>query len=312
MAGQAAHRGRRAFTLIELLVVIAIIGLLAALLVPAVQMAREAARRTQCKNNLKQLGLALHNYLDVAGRFPPGYVAGTSTIATTTPGWGWAVMLLSHLEGSTIFNRLNCRVPIEDPMNAAAAAETIPTLLCPSDQAPPGTFNITSDPADSVVVVATTPCSYAGSVGNDAAEVDNDAVPWNGVLFRNSSVAVEDILDGTSNTFVIGERAWALTNGAWVGAPNGGLTRAGRLNPMAPVFASSAVAVLAHANIVNNRFDADGGLDDFSSLHPGGAQFLFCDGSVHFLRDVTTPGGWRDTYQALATRAGREAATFSE
>jgi len=303
---------RSGFTLIELLVVIAIIGTLVALLLPAVQAAREAARRTQCKNNLKQMGLALHNYHDVLRCFPPGYIAGSEHITSTTPGWSWAVMIMPYLELSNASHTLDTLLPIEDPANTAGAIQRLPVFLCPSDIYPDSPFALTSDPANSVVVIQTTPCSYAGCVGNDSAEVDNNLVPWNGVLYRNSQISVDDITDGTSSTIVIGERAWAQTRGTWVGAPQGSIIRAGSMNPFSAATATSAVGILAHAHWINNKVDSDGGLDDYASLHPGGAHFLFADGSVRFLQDVTTPGGWETTFQAMGTRNGREAIVVSE
>jgi prepilin-type N-terminal cleavage/methylation domain-containing protein/prepilin-type processing-associated H-X9-DG protein len=306
------ERLRSGFTLIELLVVIAIIAILVALLLPAVQAAREAARRTQCKNNLKQMGLALHNYHDALGCFPPGYIAASDDITSTTPGWSWAVMIMPYLELSNANHTLNTLLPIQDPSNSAGVILRLPVFLCPSDIYPDSTFAVTSDPADTVVVIQTTPCSYAGNVGNDSSEVDNNLVPWNGVLFRNSQVRADDITDGTSSTIIIGERAWAQTKGVWVGAPQGALIRAGSMNPFSAATATSAVGILAHAHWINNKIDADGGLDDYASLHTGGAQFLFADGSVRFLQDVTTPGGWETTFQAMGTRNGREAIVVSE
>jgi len=309
---QQLDRQPKAFTLIELLVVIAIIGVLVALLLPAVQAAREAARRTQCRNNLKQIGLAMHNYIDTFKTFPPGYIAGSSDIAVTTPGWGWAAMILPQLEQTALFEKLNLDLPIEDPSNSVGIQTFLPSYVCPSDICPIGAFAVTSDPANFVLVVQTTPCSYAGCVGNDSCDVDSNATPWNGVLYRDSKTRIADITDGTTSTILVGERAWALTNGLWVGAPNTALIRGGKLNNFSPVTATSAIGILAHAHWVNNRYDSDGGLDDYASLHPNGANFLFADGAVHFLMDVTTEGGSEDTFQALATRSGGETATLSQ
>jgi prepilin-type N-terminal cleavage/methylation domain-containing protein/prepilin-type processing-associated H-X9-DG protein len=303
---------RRAFTLIELLVVIAIIAILVALLLPAVQAAREAARRTHCKNNLKQMGIALHNYHDALGCLPPGYIAGSEDITSTTPGWSWGTMIMPYLELSNANFTLNTLLPIEDPSNASGVQQRLPIFLCPSDIYPDSPFTITSDPADTVVVIQTTPCSYAGNVGNDSSEVDDNAVRWNGVLYRNSQIRLDDITDGTSTTIVIGERAWAQTKGTWVGAPQGALIRAGSMNAFSTVTASSAIGILAHAHWINNKTDSDGGLDDYGSLHSGGAHFLFADGSVRFLQDVTTEGGWETTFQAMGTRNGREAIAVPE
>jgi prepilin-type processing-associated H-X9-DG protein len=292
--------------------VIAIIAILVALLLPAVQAAREAARRTQCKNNLKQMGLALHSYHDNLNCFPPGYIAGSDDITSTTPGWGWAVMIMPYLELANPGHSINTLLPIEDPSNTVGVVPRLPVFLCPTDIYPDSPFAVTSDPADTVVVIQTTPCSYAGCVGNDASEVDNNLVPWNGVLFRNSQIRADDITDGTSSTIIIGERAWAQTKGVWVGAPQRALIRAGSMNPFFAATATSAVGILAHAHWINNKVDTDGGLDDYASLHPGGAHFLFADGSVRFLQDVTTAGGWEATFQAMGTRNGREAIVVTE
>src|SRR5262245_60462030 len=109
------HR-RRGFTLIELLVVIAVIAILVSLLLPAVQQAREAARRTQCRNNLKQIGLALHNYHTACNMFPPGYVAGAPYPATTN-GWSWCAQILPHLDQTPLYEKINFQLPVEDPVN---------------------------------------------------------------------------------------------------------------------------------------------------------------------------------------------------
>ncbi len=127
--------GRRpAFTLIELLVVIAIIAVLVALLLPAVQQAREAARRSQCVNNLKQLGLALQNYHDMHRLFPPGYVSNFDTSGNDTgPGWGWAALLMPCLDQMPLYNQINFSLPVESVQNAAPRLATIASELCPSD-----------------------------------------------------------------------------------------------------------------------------------------------------------------------------------
>jgi len=145
MSYPPVRESRRGFTLIELLVVIAIIATLIALLLPAVQQAREAARRSQCKNNLKQLGIALHNYHDTHSCFPAGYYSyGTSTgsgpgwaeIDPTTwdaaPGWTWSMMLLPYLDQANVYNALNVNLPCWNLANAGAAQTTLPVFLCPS------------------------------------------------------------------------------------------------------------------------------------------------------------------------------------
>src|SRR5271166_5708441 len=162
----------RGFTLIELLVVIAIIAVLIALLLPAVQSAREAARRMRCVNNLKQIGIALHNYHhDALSIFPPGYIAASQFIdgeTDTAPGWSWASMILPQLDQPPLYSSINIYLPIQ------AAANTVATAA---------------------------PSSYAACTGSDAADValglNNDG-SGNGLFFRNSGVRISAITDGTS------------------------------------------------------------------------------------------------------------------
>jgi prepilin-type processing-associated H-X9-DG protein len=142
--------------------------------------------------------------------------------------------------------------------------------------------------------------------------VDDNATPWTGVLYRNSKVRIADITDGTTYTIVVAERAWAQTNGSWVGAPNTGLIRAGKMNSSAPMYETAAFAVLGHAHWINNPSDPDGGMDDLSSLHPNGAHCLFADGSVRFMQNATTDGGWETTVQAMGTRSGGEMINLSD
>ena len=115
-----------------------------------------------------------------------------------------------------------------------------------------------------------------------------------------------DILDGASNTTLLGERAFALVNGAWCGAPQNGVVRPGSLNPWPNVTATSPIFTLVHNNYINIKTDSDGGLDDFASLHSGGAQILFADGSVRFIPSITSDSPQRKAFWAMGTRAGGE------
>jgi prepilin-type N-terminal cleavage/methylation domain-containing protein/prepilin-type processing-associated H-X9-DG protein len=295
------RRARTAFTLIELLVVIAIIAILIGLLVPAVQKVRESAARLQCQNNLKQLGLACHAYHDSYKRFPPGYTAAgaySEGATDTAPGWGWAAYLLPYIEQAPLFRQIDFTQPIQ---NQAAAQAVLPLLLCPSDQVN-GAFTVSSATGSPVAVLG--PCSYAATVGSDASEVTDPT--GNGVFYRNSKTRIADIRDGTSNTVLIGDRAWAQTNGAWAGAPSGAVVRPGQMNPWQTTTAAASVFGLVHNNWINILTDADGGLDDFSSNHPGGVNLVFADGSVRFLPSITVDGPQRLAFWAMGTRAGGE------
>ena len=208
----------RGFTLIELLVVIAIIAVLIALLLPAVQSAREAARRMQCVNNLKQMGIALHNYHDALSIFPPGYIAASKFIdgeTDTAPGWSWASMILPQLDQPPLYSSINVYLPIQAPANTTVDQTILTAFLCPSDQIPSGgTFPVTDGLGNTVATVA--PSSYAACTGSDAADValglNNDG-SGNGLFFRNSGVRIAAITDGTSQTIAILERAWGIRRG---------------------------------------------------------------------------------------------------
>ncbi len=312
------------FTLIELLVVIAIIAVLISLLLPAVQSVREAARRTQCINNLKQMGLALHNYHDALSVFPPGYIAAKPFVngeTDTAPGWSWASMMLPQLDQSPLFSSINFYLPVQAPANTTGVQTNLNVFLCPSDQILGSTFAITDGFGNTVATVA--PSSYAASTGSDAADValglNNDG-SGNGPFYRDSAVRISYVIDGTSQTVLLLERAWGDTDGTWVGAPAGGVVMRGPQNPCPGSALATYLApclVLAHCHLLNTNSDTDSGLDDPSSFHPGGANVLFTDGSVHFIRSilgdagVNPDGSTRYTpssliFQALGTRAGGE------
>jgi len=291
------RRDSEGFTLVELLVVIAIIGILIALLLPAVQAAREASRRTQCRNNLKQLGIACHSYCNAKKVLPPGYTAAAGTTAdATTPGWGWAAYLLPNLDETPLYQQIDFAQPLE---NQSAIQVRIPVLLCPSDNPAGGPFEVTDDALK--VICSAAPASYAATVGSDASEVDD--MLCNGVFYRNSKTRMSDITDGASKTVFLGERAWADTKGIWAGAPNTAVTRPGESNPWQTATAPAPCLVLAHNNWVNITTDSDGGLDDFSSKHPGGVNVLLGDGSVRFIVTIVTDGPEHLAFWAMGTRA---------
>jgi prepilin-type N-terminal cleavage/methylation domain-containing protein len=291
---------RSAFTLIELLVVIAIISILIGLLLPAVQKVREAANRTSCLNNLKQLGLALHTYHDSQGSFPPGFSCQVQTDPTyTAPGWGWASRLLPQIEQDNLAQQINYQFPVEDSSNTGARTTVLKLFACPSDRST-GLFTVYDQNNAPLVEAATN--SYAASFGV-GVDIDDELDDGNGLFFRNSRVRIADISDGTSNTFALGERGALLTQTPWAGAVSHGTTR---ITPQAPVNNLGAVEeaasqVLAHI-AVHTLNDPNSDPEDFFSPHTGIGHFLFADGSVRPLSTATS----LTVLQALATRNGGE------
>ncbi len=290
-------RKNRGFTLVELLVVIAIIGVLVSLLLPAVQAARSAARRVSNKNNLRQIGLALHNYHDVHQTFPSGWIGvdsdGRPNVEAGS-GFGWAAMILPMMEERALHDQLDFNSPIDSPTNSAGRSTYLSTFRSPSDIGP-DSWEISSEEGGGVLARLPT-SNYIGCFGTTELH-DCEGLPpgtscdGNGVFFHNSRVRFADITDGSSNTFMVGERKtdakldWYST---WIGAvPEGEET-----------FARVLGAADHAPNSPDNHFD------DFSSYDPGGVHFLFGDGRVQFLNENIDIR----LYQSLATRAGDEIA----
>jgi prepilin-type N-terminal cleavage/methylation domain-containing protein/prepilin-type processing-associated H-X9-DG protein len=303
-----ARARARGFTLIELLVVIAVIALLIGLLLPAVQAAREAARRAQCTNNLKQFGLAMHSYHQTYDVFPPGYVSGTRnnlvTGQETGPGWGWGTFILNELEQKALYNAVNFSRQINDPASRTARTATLAVFLCPSDTGAVGPLTLT-DGSGNVLLNDLAAGQYVASAGQ--LEVEEFAGQNNGVFDRNSRVGVRDILDGTGSTLMVGERSRNVANATWVGAiPLVLACTNPRWNYQD--CETSNVLILAHTGPSPDEPWVDtpnykkSGADDYWSLHPGGCNFLFCDGSVRFVKETVNP----TVFSYLATRAGGE------
>lgn len=194
-------RAPRGFTLIELLVVIAIIGILVGLLLPAVQQAREAARRTQCKNHLKQLGLALNNYHDAHNLFPPGRMR--SDWDGNGRCFSAYAHLLPYLEATTLYQRINFNANPDDPaLNGVPLGQTIPFFLCPSDSS-----RVLQSNTVNGVIVNSAVHNYPLNTGTTypLSPRNPGGVPVTGVFFENSSVGFRDFLDGSSQTVCISE-----------------------------------------------------------------------------------------------------------
>jgi prepilin-type N-terminal cleavage/methylation domain-containing protein len=290
-----------AFTLIELLVVVAIIGILVALLLPAVQSAREAARRVQCNNNLKQIGLALHNYHDTYKSFPSGYVYpsgfATNAAAANHESWGWLALTLPFLEQQALHDQLGVTSqPLYRGFATGGAAfqdlvsTAIPGFICPSDTEynKPGNVHQNRHFEDGAGVVAggiAAPVrpglsNYIGVSGHrDVVQRAHNT----GVFFGNSTISMADITDGTSHTFAVGERDTKnCRSGTWVGVrnPNGSGTRGTQV-----VVGHSRPKLNQDTTAIAWNTANFGCGEGFSSLHPGGALFLLADGSVRFVSD---------------------------
>ena len=233
-------RRRTGFTLLELLVVIAIIGILLGLILPAVQAARESARRAQCVNHLKQLSLAIYNYEATHGVFPPGrlntHVAGRGNC------WGGYAMILPYLDQAPVYNAFNFDLPPDTDYtntlgaaNKTGAVTVLDVLICPSDAAP------------TLVGVSGVPYAshnYPLCVGSGYSVVQNPAAPLagapDGIFFENSAVRIADIIDGISNTAMIGETVRSVETDSFARNPLGGFVITGDNKTTAPPIISDA------------------------------------------------------------------------
>ena len=282
----ASHRP--GFTLIELLVVIAIIAVLIALLLPAVQQAREAARRSQCKNNLKQLGLALHNYHETASTLPPGWIGGNR--------WGWNTMILPYLDQVPLYNSLSSvgtgfgAAFTTFPAANVLLQTTLSVVRCPSDI---GTPLVTYAGGTSTTFGRS---NYPGVFG--ATPVGVTLLTSNGSFFQNSKRNFSNFTDGLSNVIFVGERhtqpagtseggdtIWAGVGDEVIATESGIRLAVGET--FTPIGSSSA------------SYGAENRLTGFSSLHVGGAHFLMGDGAVRFISENVNSA----TYLNLASVA---------
>ncbi len=321
---------RSGFTLIELLVVISIIGVLVALLLPAVQAARAAARRTQCLNNLKQIGVAQANYQSQLGSLPPGYLSRWDAFneKETGPGWGWASFLLPFLEQTNLANSINFNLNISDPANATSRLTVISAYLCPEGGVPErwtaenGEMWIYANTLYSARVAL---CDVAGSNYVGVFGILEPGVDGDGVYYRGSAIQPRDITDGLSQTLAVGERTVQTSAGlhavsvgtpssnqgrghaSWVGTVPGSIFWSCFPNPYDSDGGTcrkedGSGMTLGHTGEGHGPGDPNSEVNQFESRHGEGCFFLFCDGHVRFLtRAIHYP-----TYKALSTRAGGE------
>ena len=316
------RRPRSGFTLIELLVVIAIIAILVALLLPAVQQAREAARRSSCKNNLKQIGLALHNYHDVHNVFPPGWVNPNRATADSNnaaypavtaqgsakAGWGWAAFLLPYVEQANVYEQAqigNNGYPFD---HIDAIQTVIPTYRCPSEIAP----NLNNGGwwahwTNSGYEAATN--NYLAVNSHEYPQLDSD---FTGGFSRNSRIRFRDITDGTSNTIAVAENAH-FTNmgteprsGVWVGsisAHNGNPRDAGSGVILGSITAINDFSPNPSIGVNGNWERAWALHMSINSRHKGGAQVVLFDGSVKFISENIEQIGGDTTWQTTTPNA---------
>ena len=310
---------RSGFTLVELLVVIAIIGILVGMLLPAVQQVREAARRTVCKNNLRQLALALHNYESSLQQFPPGYafISGSDFAATGYPvvegqanhlGQAWGAIVLPQFEQSALHDQIDFALPGFDVANLAARETPIPTFLCPTDTFSVNNFVVRDETASPVEQYAA--ASYCANWGPASSTMNLDATPdlATGPFFRNSKTRHGNITDGTSSTIALGER----TNGPILDIdgnpigvpphPNFENVWFGAIRDIDTPDDDHGHMVLFDGEFGPNRARGAGADRGVSAPHAGLAQFAFMDGSVHTIAETIDI----ETYRALSSMNGGE------
>ena len=295
---------RSGFTLVELLVVIAIIGILIGMLLPAVQQVREAARRIQCGNNVRQLALGLMNYESAQMELPAGWMTESDDVLDE-PGWGWSARILPFVEAGNLYQQIDFDSEIAADHNLDAINQNVPLFTCPSDPADDiidldvhieGEHDHGDDDDDHEDEdgddddhehdgpILAGRSNYSGVFGSN--EIEDSPSDGNGIFFAGKEMKFGQISDGLSNTMLVGERRNDLGTISWVGV----------VDSVDEKFAR----IVGAADHPPNH--PDGHFEDFRSYHTGGVNVVLGDGSVHFIIDEVN----ELEFQALATRAGGE------
>lgn len=307
---------RTGFTLVELLVVIAIVGILVGLLFPAVQMVRESARRTHCRNNLKQIGLALQNYHEAHQHYPAGWTSDTDA---GVPGWGWLPWALPFLEQRPVYDQINFRDSIERPEHDSVRLGSLPFILCPS--APSSSETVFDLPAGLYPdpYAASSPIAfpfqisrahYVGCVGTTVAseEMDNGefcpslvyisqgGTTLDGIFYRNSRVRLEHVYDGTSHTISVGERSGKIFDSTWVGVVHGASYPVWRILGWTGEPPNNRPTSPVHFH----------GFAQFNSAHSMLTHFALLDGSVQTYPDSIDA----EVFKSMGTVRGTEIPKF--
>ena len=314
------HRG---FTLVELLVVIAIISALVGLFLPAVQAAREAARRGQCGNSLRQIGIAMQNFLDGRRHFPSGYLADIASPARDAdtfdapPGTGWGLAIAPFLEEGAATAAYDAAAGVDAVANRPIVSRRLTTFLCPSSTGLRDAFAVLDASGAAHASGAVLGRSdYVANAGHEDPWDGSPRVDWrgiaNGPLYRNSRLRPAEITDGLSKTVFVGEHSQALSQKAWAGVVAGGFSHPSDAFRASTSTDHAAAFVLSHsgpaageAGIIHVPNDPAGHCDQMYSQHPAGANVVMGDGAMRFIVASID----RTTWAALASASGGELAT---
>ncbi len=297
---------RTAFTLVEILVVVAIIGAVLAIMLPAIQAARGAARKSQCANNLKQIGIGMQSYVLAQRAFPPGYVSDVlPDLDDKGPGWAWGAMLMPYIEETALYKHADFTKSLRGPETELVRLTSVPLFICPSDDMFEPIISIPSK-SSTLIICKMAAANYVACAGTIRPTCKLCRDDFDGVFGRNRAIRPQEVQDGLSKTLAVGERASYWSRAAlWGVVPNSRVWD----NQKPGLFAGGPAFVLG--TTFNEGFnietsdDMDHGTEgtyaeSFGSRHPGGAFFMLCDASIQFVWDDADPA----ILNALSTRDG--------